>query len=179
MAAKPPPRRAPGQPQVVAQSAARRAPAPTIEPAKPAAPAARRMTAVAAQSGRPLLLDTHALLWWLLDSPELSAKARAAIAAPEQRVLVSAASAWELGTKYRIGKLPQAHDIVLNLVQYLRKQRFEVLPITAEHALAAGQLPGPHRDPFDRMLMAQAQIERAQVVTVDPVFKQYGVAVVW
>jgi len=137
------------------------------------------MTAVAAQSGRPLLLDTHALLWWLLDSPELSAKARAAIAAPEQRVLVSAASAWELGTKYRIGKLPQAHDIVLNLVQYLRKQRFEVLPITAEHALAAGQLPGPHRDPFDRMLMAQAQIERAQVVTVDPVFKQYGVAVVW
>jgi len=132
-----------------------------------------------ARSARPLLLDTHALLWWLLDSPELSRAAAAAISAPEQRVLVSAATAWELGTKYRIGKLPEAQDIVANLPQYLRKQRFEVLPISVEHALAAGQLPGPHRDPFDRMLMAQAQIERAGVVTVDPVFKDYGLAVVW
>lgn len=128
---------------------------------------------------RPLLLDTHALLWWLLDSPELSASARKAIAAPEQRVLVSAASAWELATKYRIGKLPEAQDIVVNLTQYLRKQRFEGLSISLEHALAAGQLPGPHRDPFDRMLMAQAQIEQALVVTLDPVFMDYGVAVVW
>ena len=128
---------------------------------------------------RPLLLDTHALLWWLLDSPELSARARVAIAAPEQRVMVSAASAWELATKFRIGKLPEAEDIVVNLAAYLRKQRFEVLPIGLEHALSAGRLPGPHRDPFDRMLMAQAQIERATVVTTDPVFTEYGLAVVW
>ncbi len=132
-----------------------------------------------AASARPLLLDTHALLWWLLDSPRLSPVAREAISAPGQRVLVGAASAWELGTKYRIGKLPEAQDIVDNLVSYLRKQRFEALPITIEHALAAGQLPGPHLDPFDRMLMAQAQIERADVVTIDPVFRDYGVAVVW
>ena len=131
------------------------------------------------QSLRTLLLDTHTLLWWLLDSPDLSRTARDAIAAPDQRVLVSAASAWELGTKYRIGKLPEAQDIVTNLPQYLRKQRFEPLPISLEHALAAGQLPGPHRDPFDRMLMAQAQLERAWVVTVDPVFSEYGVGVVW
>lgn len=128
---------------------------------------------------RPLLLDTHALLWWLLDSPELSAIARAAIASPDQRVLVSAASAWELATKFRIGTLPEAEDIVTNLPQYLRKQRFEVLPISVEHALAAGQLPGLHRDPFDRMLIAQAQIERAAVVTVDGVFGEYGVVVCW
>lgn len=131
------------------------------------------------RSVRPLLLDTHALLWWLLDSPHLSRTARDAIAAPDQRVLVSAASAWELGTKYRIGKLPDAQDIVANLAQYLRKQRFEPLPISLDHALAAGQLPGPHRDPFDRMLMAQAQLERAWVVTVDPVFSAYGVGVLW
>ena len=79
----------------------------------------------------------------------------------------------------RILIIEDNQDIVANLPQYLRKQRFEVLPISVEHALAAGQLPGPHRDPFDRMLMAQAQIERASVVTVDPVFKDYGLAVVW
>ena len=129
--------------------------------------------------GRPLLLDTHALLWWLLDSPELSTSARVAIADPAQRVLVSAASAWELATKRRIGKLPEAGDIVDNLPMYLRKQRFEPLPIGIEHALAAGRLPGPHRDPFDRMLMAQARLEGADVVTVDPVFRDYGVGVVW
>jgi len=143
-----------------------------------AEPAPRRPGA-AGSAARPLLLDTHALLWWLLDSPELSAPARAAIAAPEQRVLVSAASAWELGTKFRIGKLPEAEDIVVNLSAYLRKQRFEALPISVEHALAAGRLPGPHRDPFDRMLMAQAQVERAAVVTVDAVFGEYGAAIVW
>ena len=137
------------------------------------------VTKPAAATRRALLLDTHALLWWLLDSPDLSATARAAIAAPSQRVLVSAASAWELGTKYRIGKLPEAQDIVVNFTQYLRKQRFEALPISAEHALAAGQLPGPHRDPFDRLLMAQAQIEGARLVTLDPVFRSYGLAVLW
>ena len=92
---------------------------------------------------------------------------------------MSAATAWELATKFRIGKLPQAEDIVVNLSQYLRKQRFEALPISLEHALLAGRLPGPHRDPFDRLLMAQAQIEQALVVTIDPVFGDYGGATVW
>ena len=141
-------------------------------------PARRAGTAKLADS-QPLLLDTHALLWWLLDSPELSLSARQAIADPVRRVFVSAATAWELATQFRIGKLPQAEDIVINLPHYLRKQRFEALPISVEHALLAGRLPGPHRDPFDRMLMAQAQVEQALVVTLDPVFGEYGMAVVW
>ena len=152
------------------------------EPVGPAAAGAkpsRRAGIARSLDTLPLLLDTHALLWWLLDSPELSLTARQAIADPERRVLVSAASAWELATKFRIGKLPRAEDIVVNLPQYLRKQRFELLPVSLAHALAAGQWPGPHRDPFDRMLMAQAQIEQALLVTVDPVFGEYGVAVVW
>ena len=128
---------------------------------------------------RPLLLDTHALLWWLLDSPELSATTRTAIAAPDQRVLVSAATGWEIATKYRIGKLPEARDIVEKLPAYLRKQRFEVVPIALEHAMSAGALPGPHRDPFDRMLIAQATLLDAAVATVDPVFASYGVRVLW
>ena len=128
---------------------------------------------------RPLLLDTHALLWWLLDSPELSATARAAIAAPDQRVLVSAATGWEIATKYRTGKLPEARDIVEKLPTYLRKQRFEVVPVTLEHSMSAGALPGPHRDPFDRMLIAQATALNASVATVDPVFADYGIRVLW
>ncbi len=126
-----------------------------------------------------LLLDTHALLWWLLDSPALSAPARAALSNSQQRVLVSAACGWELATKYRLGKLPQAEDIVANLGTYLRKQRFDTLPISMDHAVAAGRLPGPHRDPFDRMLMAQAQLDRLRVVTADPVFTEYGLSVLW
>ena len=78
-----------------------------------------------------------------------------------------------------MAKLPAALDIVGNLPQDLRKQGFEVLPVSIEHALAAGQLPGPHSDPFDRMLMAQAQLERAALVTLDPVFKDYGLPVIW
>ena len=159
------------------------APEPPKAPKAPKLPtprSARTRRAEAARLGdsRPLLLDTYALLWWLVDSPELSLTARQAMADPDRRLLVSAASAWELATKFRIGKLPQAEDIVVNLPQYLRKQRFELLPISLAHALAAGQWPGPHRDPFDRMLMAQAQIEQALLVTVDPVFGEYGVAVI-
>ena len=156
-----------------------KAPKSPKAPNPPRTAPARRAGAAKLADSQPLLLDTHALLGWLLDSPELSVSARQAIAAPERRVLVSAASAWELATKFRNGKLPQAEDIVVNLPQYLRKQRFEALAISLEHALLAGQWPGPHGDPFDRMLMAQAQIEQALVVTVDPVFGEYGFAVVW
>ena len=124
-----------------------------------------------------LLLDTHIVLWWLLDSPELPAAARAAISAGNSRVVVSAASGWEIAAKHRLGKLPEANDIVEHLPAYLRKERFEVLPISMEHALAAGRLPGPHRDPFDRMLIAQAQVERLRMVTVDLAFEEYAVEI--
>ena len=125
------------------------------------------------------LLDTHALLWWLFDDSRLSQAAKAIIADPESDILVSAASAWEIATKYRIGKLPDATPAVEQLAQVLRQERFQELPVTLQHALAAGLLPGPHRDPFDRMLMAQSQIEDLPVVTNDPVFAQYDCQVAW
>ncbi|MBI3513451.1 MAG: type II toxin-antitoxin system VapC family toxin [Proteobacteria bacterium] len=126
-----------------------------------------------------LLLDTHALLWWIFDDARLSSVARALIAGPENEVFVSAASGWEIATKHRLGKLPKAGDVAADLSRYLRVGRITSLPIAMEHALAAGRLPGPHRDPFDRMLIAQAMIDRLPVVTADPVFMQYGADVRW
>ncbi|MFZ1495289.1 MAG: type II toxin-antitoxin system VapC family toxin [Candidatus Competibacter denitrificans] len=125
------------------------------------------------------LLDTHALLWWLFDDPRLSATARHTIANPDHRLWVSAASAWEIATKARLGKLPEAGDVPTQLEAYLRKARFSELAVTIEHSLRAGALPGPHRDPFDRMLIAQSIITSYPVITVDPVFSEYGVPVLW
>lgn len=126
-----------------------------------------------------LLLDTHALLWWLLDAPQLPAAPRDAIRQADTDVLVSAASAWEIATKHRLGKLPEAAEAATDLPRLLVAARFRSLPVTVEHALAAGALPGPHRDPFDRMLIAQAHADGLRVVTVDPVFAAYGVDVLW
>ena len=126
-----------------------------------------------------LLLDTHALLWWLFDDPQLSSAARESISNPQNAVFVSAASGWEIATKHRLGKLPEAGDVPEKLPRYLRKARFSELSVRMEHALAAGALPGPHRDPFDRMLIAQSRIESMPVVTIDPVFRDYGVNVIW
>ena len=126
-----------------------------------------------------LLLDTHALLWWLTDDPKLPGGPRDAIAAPENSIFVSSASAWEISTKFRLGKLPEIGDVSDRLSYYVRKSGFQALPISLEHAIEAGQLPGPHRDPFDRMLIAQAKIEKLRVVTVDPVFRDYGIQILW
>lgn len=126
-----------------------------------------------------ILLDTHALLWWLFDDPKLSRKARRTIADPETEALVSSASAWEIAAKHRLGKLAEAGDVVTRLPAYLRAGRFGELPISIQHALQAGRLPGPHRDPFDRMLIAQANTENLTVVTNDPVFRDYGAQVLW
>ena len=126
-----------------------------------------------------LLLDTHALLWWLFDDPKLSCAARAAIGDPQNKIIVSAASAWEITTKHRLGRLPEAGDVPVRLPHYLRRARFAVLNISLEHAMAAGALPGPHKDPFDRMMVAQARSEDLAVVTTDQVFRDYGVAVIW
>lgn len=126
-----------------------------------------------------ILLDTHALLWWLLDDPKLSPKARKAIKNPDNSIFASSASAWEVGTKYRLGKLAEAEDVVKNLPGLLLKSRIDILQISVEHALAAGLLAGQHRDPFDRMLIAQAQIERMPIVTLDPEFQNYAVKIIW
>jgi PIN domain nuclease of toxin-antitoxin system len=125
------------------------------------------------------LLDTHVLLWWLFDDPKLSDLARDIIRAPDNRIIVSSASGWEIATKSRLGKLPHAGDIAKNLTSLLQKARFKVLSISMVHALAAGALPGPHRDPFDRMLIAQGQIEQLPIVTSDRAFKNYPVNLIW
>jgi PIN domain nuclease of toxin-antitoxin system len=125
------------------------------------------------------LLDTHVLLWWLFDDPKLSGPARDIIRAPENMIIVSSASGWEIATKSRLGKLPHAGNIIDNLPSLLQKARIKVLSISMAHALAAGALPGPHRDPFDRMLIAQGQIEQIPIVTSDRAFKKYPVNLIW
>jgi len=126
-----------------------------------------------------VLLDTHALLWWLFDDPKLSPKARKVIKNPDNVIFASTASAWEIATKYRLGKLPGAQEAAHQLPELLRNARIEPLPISMEHALAAGALSGPHRDPFDRMLIAQARIEKLPIATIDRVFNEYDVKVIW
>ncbi|HTO80139.1 MAG TPA: type II toxin-antitoxin system VapC family toxin, partial [Methylocystis sp.] len=106
-----------------------------------------------------LLLDTHAFLWWLAGDEQLSLSARAAIADQDNDVFVSAASAWEIATKHRIGKLPAVAAIVADLDGVLSDQSFIGLSISIRHAQVGGALPGPNRDPFDRMLIAQAMLE--------------------
>jgi PIN domain nuclease of toxin-antitoxin system len=119
------------------------------------------------------------LLWWLFDDPKLSVAARSAIVSPANEIVISAASAWEIATKHRLGRLPEAGDVAARLPHYLRRARFAVLNISLEHAMAAGALPGPHKDPFDRMLVAQARLEDLAVATIDRVFRDYDVAVIW
>lgn len=122
-----------------------------------------------------LLLDTHALLWWLDGSRRLSRKARAAIGDEANSVFVSAASAWEITTKARLGKLPGAVDVAADVAGCVAGQGFSAMDITIPHAQRAGRLPGDHRDPFDRMLVAQAEAEGLTIVTHDPAFEPYGV----
>lgn len=126
-----------------------------------------------------LLLDTHALLWWLAGDERLSPVAADAIGDPTNEVLVSAASAWEITTKYRIGKLPTATRLASDFDAVLRSQGFQGLPITIEHAQLGGLLPGPHKDPFDRMLVAQAQIDHLVLISNEEVFDLYGIVRLW
>jgi len=126
-----------------------------------------------------LLLDTHAFLWWLIDDERLPRITHDAIAEGSNSIFVSAASAWELATKHRIGKLPGISEIVASLDEVLLGQGFKELSITVEHGRAAGALAGPHRDPFDRMLIAQAMIEEMVLVSNEQLFDNYGVQRLW
>lgn len=126
-----------------------------------------------------VLVDTHALFWWLTDDRRLSRAARAAMAEADNDIFVSAATAWELATKVRSGKWPAAIDLATNVTGVLAANEFSPLPITIEHARIAGLLPGRHRDPFDRILAAQAQVEGIALVSADPVFRTFGTQVLW
>ena len=120
--------------------------------------------------GMSYLIDTHILLWWVFDNPKLDESSRAIIANPDHLIIVSSATAWEIATKYRIGKLSKAKNLVENYEQVLSQAGFSELPITTAHALRAGSLPVAHRDPFDRMLMAQAELEDLPILTYDSAF---------
>lgn len=126
-----------------------------------------------------LLLDTHAFLWWLAGDKRLSVRARRIVAEETNIVFVSAASAWEVATKARLGKLPGADFIAQEFSEHLALQGFNGLDITVRHGQRAGSLPGLHRDPFDRMLIAQAQAENLAIVSNETVFDRYGVMRVW
>ena len=126
-----------------------------------------------------LLLDTHAFLWWLTDSPRLSEPARHAIADETNEVLVSAASAWEITTKHRLGRLPNSEAVASDVKGVIARQEFDELPIIVEDAARAGALPGPHRDPFDRMLIAQALLGNLVLVSNESLFDRYGVRRLW
>jgi PIN domain nuclease of toxin-antitoxin system len=124
-----------------------------------------------------LLLDTHALAWWLADSGSLSGRARQAIGESANEVYASAVSGYELVNKQRLGKLQP--PLAGELAMMIRRAALPIMAISLDHAVTAAGLPGPHRDPWDRLLMAQAQLERMTLVTVDRVFRDYGVATLW
>jgi PIN domain nuclease of toxin-antitoxin system len=126
-----------------------------------------------------LLLDTHAVVWWWLDDPRLPVTARGMIAATANTVCVSAVSAWEIATKNRLGEWPDVERIVDEFPSLLRRSRFVPMAITVEHAVLAGSLAGAHRDPFDRMLIAQSREEKAALVSCDAVFRNFGVELIW
>ena len=126
-----------------------------------------------------LLLDTHTLIWWMTDDDRLPASTRFVIEQEENTSVASAASAWEMAIKVRIGRLPAAAGLVQSFVAELLRARIEILAMTADHAITAGSLPGPHRDPFDRMLIAQSQMEGLVIVSNDAAFDDYDVRRIW
>ena len=125
------------------------------------------------------LLDTHALLWWLTDDPKLSPPAKETIADEANEILVSAASAWEIATKYRLGKLGLAADAVSRFGELIAADGFEHLPVTYLHALKAAGYELDYRDLFGRMLAAQSALESASLITCNAAFEAFGAEVLW
>ena len=126
-----------------------------------------------------VLVDTHALLWAITGDRKLSKRAHFVLAAFANEVFVSAASAWEITTKHRLGKLPSAEGLVADFARIVEQLGFHPLPISLEHAQRAGNFPGDHRDPFDRMLIAQAQSENLPLVSNERIFDIYGIKRIW
>ncbi len=125
------------------------------------------------------LVDTHVLLWAAFRTELLSEHARQVLASDGAEVIVSAASAWEISTKYRLGKLPHASVLAEDFVNQVTSAGYILLSISAEHAMRAGRLPGEHRDPFDRMLAAQAIHEDIPLLSIDERLDGFGVRREW
>lgn len=125
-----------------------------------------------------ILLDTHALIWWFGNEKKLSRRASSIIANQNNTVLVSAAIAWELAIKVNLGKF-DALSLTTDLPRYTEEEGFEELPISLEQAVRAGLLPLHHRDPFDRLLVAQAQALNVPILSADTILDQYDVKRLW
>ncbi|MBM4361392.1 MAG: type II toxin-antitoxin system VapC family toxin [Deltaproteobacteria bacterium] len=128
-------------------------------------------------AGTAILLDTHALLWWATNDRSLSRKVKRLVAEESSRVIVSAASAWEIATKVRLGKLTWTGRE--SIESYCRGQCFEFLPVTCAHGERAGSWPASHVDPFDRLLAAQSAIESVPLATNDPKIDAFGIDILW
>jgi len=124
------------------------------------------------------LIDTHVLLWWLFNDPKLCNISRDILKNPQNNIFVSSASAWEIATKHRIGKMPEAEELLANYEILLKEIGFTELSVSTKHALKAGSIEVDHRDPFDRMLMAQAEIESMPIITYDKVFHKTSLNVI-
>lgn len=125
-----------------------------------------------------LLIDTHVLIWWFFHPDRLSARVAEAMSDDGSEIWVSAASFWEIAIKHKLGKLPQVAGFLADL-SLISSNGFELLPISAAHAIRAGGLPLHHRDPFDRLLIAQALVENLTLVSIDSQFDHYGVPRLW
>lgn len=126
-----------------------------------------------------ILLDSHTLFWFVHGDARLSQSARQAIEAVDAAVQVSAVTAWEIAYKFSAGKWPEVEVLAKNFMEMVFDLGFVPLPLSLEHAHHAGALRSPHRDPFDRMLAAQAEIEDIPLVTADPAFRHFKVRILW
>jgi PIN domain nuclease of toxin-antitoxin system len=125
------------------------------------------------------LLDSHTLLWWWFDPERLSTAVRDLLTNPAMPVLVSAATVWELSLKHHQGKLPELSGAIADLSGLVQADGFEALPISLAHGLRAGGYSQPHRDPFDRMLAAQAELDRLVLLTADPQLSSFPCQTLW
>ncbi len=125
-----------------------------------------------------ILLDTHIFLWWLFDDPHLSDSLRKQIQNMDTTIFVSAASVWEIATKYRIGKLPEAQAVAADVPKWIVKAGFHSMAIKPEHAQMAGMWDVPHKDPFDRMLAAQSKLEEMPLATMDKMLTQFPIELI-
>jgi PIN domain nuclease of toxin-antitoxin system len=125
------------------------------------------------------LLDTHSLLWWLNDDQQLSKVARDIIGSTDNDIYVSAASAWEIATKFAKGRLPTASLILPDFQGVVHEEGFKELQISSEHMVRSAFLPGAHRDPFDRILAAQSIAENMVLISIDQQIPSLGVTVLW
>lgn len=126
-----------------------------------------------------VLFDTHALVWFLRGDSRFPTRLRQMLEDPETEFVISAVCIWEMANKARRRKWPEAEELILKLGTVLATSTYVALPITIEHARTAGFLVGEHRDPFDRMLAAQSQVEGMPLISADPIFSIFGVAVMW